>query len=216
MARTVADFAQMSFPDFELSLADLSAANAVAEASLQDNYLFAIYPPDNAAIRCHEVGTLCCERLQRNTNVRPREVLHATLCVLKSAHCLTAALGVGDSIASAAFDVEFDCALSFDHHKGGDRKYPYVLSCESGTNRALHWLQQQLSTPLMRMGLLARRGFTPHITLLYDTNRINKCVIEPICWTVTKFALVHSHFGEAWHEEICCWKLPNRGSGTGC
>ena len=208
MAGQRGDFAQSSFSDFEPSLTDLSVACPLTETSLQDNFLFAIYPPDDVAKRVHDLAALFCEQCKLTTNMRPAAVLHATLCLLKDPHCVDAALRVGDGIASTAFEVVFDHMLSFGRSKSSIRKYPFVLSCEPGCNQAMHWLQRKLRMPLRRMGLLYERGFTPHVTLFYDSNRINKRAVEPIGWTVTEFALVHSHFGEARHETIRRWKLP--------
>ncbi len=214
MLKNGAGLTQMSLPDFDHPSLGLhgSSASAFANTSPQDNFLFAIYPPDEVSARCCEIAVQRRQQDRLNVNVRPKAVLHATLCVLKSADCVTMAARVAEAVAAsafdAAFDVEFDCALSFDRHSGEGRRYPYVLSCGPTGNRALHRLQVRLSTPLSRMGLVVRSGFTPHLTLLYSARRMVRCAIEPVRWTVTEFALIHSHFGESRHEKIRCWTVP--------
>jgi RNA 2',3'-cyclic 3'-phosphodiesterase len=215
VARTLAHVAQMSFPDFGPLRVDLGSAVAVTAAtaaSQRDNFLFAIYPPQNVAMCIHHFAASLREQHAPQANLRPTTVLHATLCLLKDAHCVEAALHIGDGIALTAFEVAFDRVLSFDRrnqHNKGPQKYPTVLSCEPGSNCALHRLQQRLRASLAQQRLLAERGFTPHITLLYDVNKISRRSVAPIQWRVNEFLLVHSHFGETRHETIRRWILPS-------
>lgn len=104
----------------------------------------------------------------------------------------------------------FDCALTFVK---GDSDHiankPYVLGCEPNSNQALHLLQRQLHMPLLRMGMLHRKSFVPHVTLLYDAKTVARQAIDPIRWRVSKIALVHSHFGKTHHEELWSRSLAN-------
>jgi RNA 2',3'-cyclic 3'-phosphodiesterase len=51
---------------------------------------------------------------------------------------------------------------------------------------------------------LAKKEFTPHITLLYAERNVEEHPIEPIGWTVNEFVLIHSMRG---HVHLARWPL---------
>jgi 2'-5' RNA ligase len=55
-----------------------------------------------------------------------------------------------------------------------------------------------------RMTRLARREFTPHVTLLYAEREVEENPIEAIRWTVNDFVLVQSLRG---HRFLARWPL---------
>ena len=51
---------------------------------------------------------------------------------------------------------------------------------------------------------LAKKDFTPHVTLLYAERNVEEHPIEPIGWTVSEFVLIHSMRG---HVHLGRWPL---------
>ena len=56
---------------------------------------------------------------------------------------------------------------------------------------------------LMRLS----QAFTPHLTLLYDAQRVESVPIAPITWTVREFSLVHTLIGRSRHTVLERWSL---------
>lgn len=96
-----------------------------------------------------------------------------------------------------SFRVAFDRVMSF-------RNGALVLSGDDGVI-GLEVLQQRLSDVLDGRPRRAR-PFTPHLTLLRDSQRIAKHPIEPISWTVREIVLVHSQLGRTRHQHLA--RLP--------
>jgi len=109
-----------------------------------------------------------------------------------------------EAVAAAPFEVTFDRATSFDN--GGNN--PFVLLGGRGLD-ALNAFQRDLGLALARAGLgrLAGKAFTPHVTLLYDRQRVAERAIEPITWRVDGFTLIHSLLGRTEHVPLGRWSL---------
>ncbi len=176
-------------------------------AHWRDNFLFAIYPPPDVAARMHLLVAEHRALFGFGAPARPQRILHATLCVLAGEQSVQPASLVADAVCEKSFDVSFDCALSFGSSSDDRHKLPHVLACSAESNPQLHRLRNVLGEPLRQMGLLRRKHFVPHVTLLYDTVAAPKRMIEPIRWRVDRFALVHSHYGETRHQVLHEWRL---------
>jgi 2'-5' RNA ligase len=100
------------------------------------------------------------------------------------------------------FEVLFDRSASF-RVKTGNR--PFVLFGDDGL-APLRSFRRTLGVAMAGKGLkrLAKRDFTPHITLLYAERNIEEHPIEPIGWTVNEFVLIHSMQG---HAHLARWPL---------
>ncbi len=169
----------------------------------RDNYLLAIYPPPEVAVQIHRLIDADRKHFGLTAPARPQHVLHATLCLLRDERCLRPAQRVAEVASASPFDVTFDCTLSFVKGESDTAaKKPYVLGCQPRSNQALHLLQRQLHVPLLRMGMLHRKSFVPHVTMLYDTKTVTRQAIEPIRWRVSKIGLVHGHYTKTFHEEV--------------
>jgi RNA 2',3'-cyclic 3'-phosphodiesterase len=105
-------------------------------------------------------------------------------------------------VRAQPFEIWFDRSASFQGRQGN---WPFVLIGEEGL-RGLQSLRRALGAALARRGMkrLARREFTPHITLLYAERRIEEHPIEPIRWMVNEFVLIHSRNG---HTHLGRWPL---------
>src|SRR5437899_7834620 len=92
-----------------------------------------------------------------------------------------------------SFRVAFDRVMSF-------RNGALVLSGDESVI-GLEILQQRLSDALDGRPRPAR-SFTPHMTLLRDSQRVAAHPIEPISWTVREVVLVHSLLGRTMHRQL--------------
>jgi RNA 2',3'-cyclic 3'-phosphodiesterase len=102
------------------------------------------------------------------------------------------------------FAVMLDRVLSFSNQEG---RYPLVLLGEDGVV-GLAMLYGLLGAELRKVGLKARSGFTPHMTLIYGGGRrIGEQVVEPVCWTVCELVLVQSLIGKTKHVRLGQWPL---------
>jgi 2'-5' RNA ligase len=108
-------------------------------------------------------------------------------------------------VRTPVFRVSFNCAKSFS---GREDNHPLVLIGEDGVI-GLMTLYSSLRTAMRGMGFRPKipSAFTPHITLLYDSRRIDEQSIEPICWTVREFVLVRSLIGKTRYVGIDRWQL---------
>jgi 2'-5' RNA ligase len=109
-------------------------------------------------------------------------------------------------ISIAPFALTFDRAMSFRRNQ---ETQPFVLR-ESGGHAPLHQLYRDLGAALLQAGLRhpSAPRFTPHLTLLYDPRIIGEQKIEPVSWTVTEFALIHSLLGRTQYRILDRWPLP--------
>jgi 2'-5' RNA ligase len=97
------------------------------------------------------------------------------------------------NVVMPTFSVVFDCIQSF-------RNGAFVLSGDDGVI-GFDVLHQRLSDELDWQPRPARH-FTPHMTLLYDRQRIEEQLIDPVSWTVREMVLVESLVGQTVHRHI--------------
>lgn len=97
------------------------------------------------------------------------------------------------AVVMPPFRVAFNRAQSFSNGA-------FVLSGDDGVI-GLDVLHQRLSDELDWRPRPAR-PFTPHLTLLYDRQRIAEQPIEPINWTVREMVLVESLVGQTVHRHL--------------
>ena len=99
------------------------------------------------------------------------------------------------------FEVTFDRTGSF---LGSGA---FVLRTDKG-NRILRKFREDLGVALQSRGMRRQSTFTPHVTLLYDYNRIiREEVVEPVSWVVNDFKLVSSLVGKSAYSPLGEWKL---------
>src|SRR6266851_5342110 len=105
-------------------------------------------------------------------------------------------------VRAPPFEVLFDRSVSF---RGRPGNRPFVLLGDKGLDR-LRSLRRTLGVAMARKGFryLAKKDFTPHVTLLYAERNVEEYPIEPICWTVNEFVLIHSMHG---HVRLARWPL---------
>lgn len=112
---------------------------------------------------------------------------------------------IGSMVVAKPFKVSFDRLSSFG---GGS----LVLRGSSGSNAALQEFWRKLTalisdSPLQRY---LTRSIEPHVTLLRDEARVPKIherSIDPVCWLVRDFVLIHSLIGKGIYKECGRWQL---------
>jgi 2'-5' RNA ligase len=113
---------------------------------------------------------------------------------------IATAMRAGDALAFDAFEVAFDCAMSFP--SAGT----YVLSGHEGT-RQLTALHEELGESMRSQGLRAGRSFTPSMALLYDKHFIAEHPITPVRWMAREFMLITGHVGKGTFDPLARWSL---------
>jgi 2'-5' RNA ligase len=105
-------------------------------------------------------------------------------------------------VRTSPFDVLFDRSVTF---RGKPGNQPFVLTGDDGLER-LKSFRRTLGLAMASNGLrfLAKKDFTPHITLMYAEHDVEEHPIEPIGWTVNEFVLIHSMHG---HVHLGRWPL---------
>jgi 2'-5' RNA ligase len=105
-------------------------------------------------------------------------------------------------VRAPPFEVFFDRSISF---RGRQGNRPFVLIGGDGLDR-LKSFRRTLGLAIARNGLryLAKKEFTPHVTLFYSEDAVEEYPIEPIGWTVNEFVLIHSMRG---HVHLARWPL---------
>lgn len=178
--------------------------------SATDRLFFAIFPPAATAAQVYS--------LQQDLRVRhglwgralAMSRLHVTLChlgdyagglpqaILERAH------EAAGRISAPAIEVTFDRALSF---AGRERNRPFVLRSSEGAP-AVQGFQRELGKAMALSGLgKFVRPYTPHMTLLYDSNDVAEQPIDPVTWQCTEFRLIHSMLGQTRHVTLGSWQL---------
>ncbi|MBV9833967.1 MAG: hypothetical protein JO055_06160 [Alphaproteobacteria bacterium] len=119
---------------------------------------------------------------------------------------VTPAREAGDMVAMPAFVAAFDRLTSL---RGAHDNNPLVLLGDDGVIglRILHRVLSEALGKTLAGRWQPRRFFTPHITLLYDRQRIAERPIEPVTWTVREFVLVNSLVGLGRHDVLARWTL---------
>ncbi|HEX7909343.1 MAG TPA: 2'-5' RNA ligase family protein [Paraburkholderia sp.] len=184
-----------------------------------DGLFFAVFPDSNTAASIAKLA----QRLCADTRARSKPVaagrLHVTLQHLGNyagglpQARVGAAIQAAASIAMEPFSVEFDTAVSF---ASKPRPGPLVLSGGEGV-AGLHALHDALERGLQSAGFGDRSSataarFTPHVTLAYGMPWAAASPVEPVCWNVREFALMHSLLGRTRHIALARWPLSGAGS----
>jgi 2'-5' RNA ligase len=164
-----------------------------------DRLFWAALPDTETAAKVADFAR--CQRLERGLTGRPLEAgqLHVTLYHLGDAvgppppELIEIVTQRATHVVMPPFRVVFDRVRSF-------RNGALVL-CGGDGVIGLEILHQRLSDVLDGRPRRAR-PFTPHVTLLRDSQRIDEHPIEPIDWMVRDFVLVHSLLGHTAHRHL--------------
>jgi 2'-5' RNA ligase len=170
------------------------------------NYFFAFVPPQEVAARIAAVR----EELRRQHGLAGDLVeadrLHVTLYDLGGGDepmhqaAIHAALAAAATLASPAFEMRFDHAMSFPHSRA------FVLGGDVA-NAGVAEVRQQLKLALKPAGFPSPHSGAAHMTLLYGEPLVPRQAIAPIGWEAGEFVLVHSRLRERHYEWLGRWPL---------
>ena len=179
----------------------------IADGFHAGSLFFAVVPNIDAASRIYRLGeAIKCAR-QFQGALTGRDCLHVTLFFLGDVSGLSEryvqmVFEAAAEVKMPPFDISFDRTASF---RGQPGCHPFALLGGDGLN-PLKSFRQTLGAEMTKKGLRrwANAGFTPHVTLLRDARQVEEHPIEPICWTVSEFVLIHSVRG---HTHLARWPL---------
>jgi 2'-5' RNA ligase len=174
-------------------------------ASRSSGRLFLAAVPDaDTAARIYRLARALKHAHKFNGNIIEPGRLHVSLFSLGGLPepVVRMACAAAAEVRVRPFEVLFARSASFQGRPGNR---PLVLVGDDGLDR-LRSFRRALGVAMARKGLryLAKRDFTPHITLLYAERSVEEHPIEPISWTVNEFVLIHSMHG---HVHLARWPL---------
>ncbi|HEX7932614.1 MAG TPA: 2'-5' RNA ligase family protein [Paraburkholderia sp.] len=183
-----------------------------------DGLFFAVFPDANTAAGISKLAQGLCGKSRTRSKPLAASRLHVTLHHLGvfagglPAACVDAAMRAAGSIRMAPFTVEFETVVSF---AAKPRPGPLVLSGGEGV-AGLHVLHDALGDALQNCGIETRAAaaalaYTPHVTLAYGLPWAAARPVEPVCWNVRGFALIHSLLGRTRHIVLARWPLEGGG-----
>ena len=175
------------------------------------NVFFAALPDATMNAGAGETARDMRRRFGLTATPIPQERRHVSLLSLGgfSGSCppavIDAAVRAGAAVSMAPFLAEFDRVASFSASHG---QRALVLTGDGGGIAGFMRLQEVLKHALIEAGLRLPRqsGSTPHLTVMYES-RTCDFAIEPISWTVSRFALVDSLVGQSRHVRLGQWLL---------
>ena len=174
-------------------------------ARRKHKFFFALRPDDPAA----NAASAALQQLryeQRLTgSVVKRENLHVTVfpfweCDEPPADLVEVASAGVQGILAKPVEITFDMVRSFRRKNG----YTLVLGSTRGC-AGLYDLQRRL---VMRLSPRATVGsLTPHMTLMYPAQFVEKQPVGPVRWRANEFVLIDSWQGLGRHDIVGRWPL---------
>jgi 2'-5' RNA ligase len=179
-----------------------------------DGLFFAVSPDANTAAAISKLAQQLCAGTRVRSKPLAAARLHVTLLHLGNFagglphDKVDAAMRAAASIRMAPFTVEFDTVSSF---ASKPRPGPLVLTGGEGV-AGLNALHGALEHALQHAGFGERTvstavPYTPHVTLAYGMPWAAARPVEPACWNVREFALIHSLLGRTRHVVLARWPL---------
>jgi RNA 2',3'-cyclic 3'-phosphodiesterase len=113
-----------------------------------------------------------------------------------------------------AFDLCFDCVLTFTGNARGLRPLPCVIKAAPDVGfRELH---RSLGLAMRDCGLAVESwSVTPHITMFYDPVVIEERHVEAIRLRAREFVIIHSHIGSGRRYELLgSWSLRRQAAAS--
>jgi RNA 2',3'-cyclic 3'-phosphodiesterase len=178
-----------------------------------ERLFFALFPDAETAARVSQVR----ERFIRDNHLRGTRLetkrLHVSLHHVGDYKRLRgkfiyAAQQAGKAVSMRGFEMTLRSIRSFERTPAvNDRlpRRPLVLLGEGAD--ALPELHKMLGAAMEKNGLQAGARFTPHMTLLYGPEPVPAQAIDPIRFTVSEFALIHSELWLTRYNVIDRWSL---------
>lgn len=191
----------------------LSLFDTPKQVPARYSVFLAVMPELSVARRILELAAELQARHGLRGRLRPLDHLHVTLHHIGyypevPEHVVRAVDRACEAVAAVtpAFEAKFDEVLSFGNRPGN---HPLVLVDQDGGKQGLSGLHQVLARELIKQALPVAGGgsFTPHITLLYDQQKILKEPVDPVGWRVDEIILIRSEVGATKYQYLGRWTL---------
>jgi 2'-5' RNA ligase len=177
-----------------------------------ERLFFGLCPDTETALRVDQVRQRFLDQNHWQGRPLKAECLHLSLHHVGDygrlqTKFLYAARQAAAAISMPPFEVTFRFIKSFEGvppTDGGPRKRPLVLLAEADALPELHKI---LGDAMKKNGLRAAEHFAPHMTLSYGRGAVPAQAIEPICFAVNEFALIHSELWLTQHHVLDRWSL---------
>lgn len=177
-------------------------------ASPTDRLFFALMPEAPAAARAGEIVETLRGPCRLSGKPLPSRRLHVSLHHVGDfaglpGEVVHRAKEAGDGLKQSGFAVRFDRAGSFLRRQ---RTLPLVLRGGAGVIPLIAF-QDALGKALACRGFRPSSHYTPHMTLLYDSNYVEARDVAPVEWTARDYVLIHSFIGRSRYETLGRWSL---------
>ena len=179
----------------------------------RDRLFVGILPDKETAAGIHEIAAGIRHRHGLTGPIRPVNHFHITLrwvddYLKLSEDDVERARAACESAAASVppFDVRLNHVISWGHAL---ERNPLVMLGGPDDNDHLLEFHHVLLKELVKNRCPGRgsRTLNPHLTLLYDRNKIADEPVPPVCWTVGEVVLIHSELGSTIYHELGRWKL---------
>ncbi|AIY39189.1 Putative ligase protein [Collimonas arenae] len=166
-----------------------------------DRIFFAIVPDTAVAARVEKLAENLRQQHDLHGSLIDVEHLHITVLFVGNyvgypQDTVNAASWAASHVIQAPFRVQLNHVLTFANKSGVVRRYPTVLCGDEGV-LGVETLHRNLSDALHRCGFMRRPStMTPHMTLLYDREKIVAQAVPPIEFDVGEFVLLNRHIGQ--------------------
>jgi RNA 2',3'-cyclic 3'-phosphodiesterase len=180
----------------------------MSAAPLTDGLFLALFPDAATAARIADLTRQLRDKYALTGRPHAAERLHVSLHGIGEYasfpnEVASRVIEAAAAIAMRPFDIGFDRVMSFSGKPG---QLPFVLRGEAVAE--LIAFQKILGAAMQKAGLgRAKAHYAPHMTLLYDTRRVDEQPIETIRWTAREFVLVHSLLGRGVYKSLGRWPL---------
>jgi 2'-5' RNA ligase len=179
-----------------------------------ERLFFGIFPPSDTAARVERFRERFVSKHRLAGEPLRAERLHISLHHVGDyrrlrGNFLYAAKRAGKVVSVRRFNITFSFVASFESapsSNGRPRRRPLVLL---GRGAALFDLHKTLGSAMEENGLRAAEDFIPHMTLFYGAEQVPAQPIEPICFAVEEFALIHSELWLSQYNVLDRWPLAN-------
>lgn len=171
-----------------------------------DRLFFALLPDPTAAQEIHRRARDVQHAYALQSGLIEPHRLHLSLQHLGNhaglpASCVDAARRAASRIDFPAFDLCLDRVFTFTGRGREIRPLPCVMTAASDVS--LQQLHGALGIAMRDCGLVVQsRILTPHVTMFYDRTVIEGQVVEPVCFAVRDFVIVHSRIGTGQRYEL--------------
>ena len=172
---------------------------------------FAVQPDRETAERLFDYARGLCRRYGLAGLPVGPERLHITLNFVGVFQgrppilLLDRALKAASAVAHRPFRIALNQVQNWA--RGGEDAHPVVLCGDEGVI-GVDSLRAALQSALGGAHSAGKpKGFTPHLTLLWDRAGAAEDLAEAFAWTVREFVLIESPYGESQHHVVARWPL---------